>query len=151
MLPVISQPNEGHSSDYLESNHSMIVCLMVATIKGLPDKYQSIMVKGVQDKTLRKFYQELFGKKDENKSEMMTKILSGRNAKKEAKDNGVEENIRTEKASEIKSEKRSVKVTTESPKSRSVENPQEVILNTDNRRDPTFVLSQLMFYMSRLP
>ena len=79
---------------------------MLATIKGLLDKYQSTMVKGAQDKTLRKCYHELFSKKDEKKKgELIKTFLVGQNAKKEAKDNGVEENIRTEK----------VKFTTENP------------------------------------
>ena len=40
------------------------ICLLVISTTGLPDQYQSMMVRDVQDRALRKFYHELYRKKN---------------------------------------------------------------------------------------
>ena len=110
---------------------------------GLPDKYKSSMVREVQDKTIRKFYQELFGQKDGSKNgkDIEKSVIRNYAQKKKtaARMAGEKpEPIITEKGAGSKAQ-RSLGITGVS------------VANRNNAGDPTFVLSKLLFHMSHLP
>ena len=63
-------------------------------------------------------------------------------------------NFERRKIKKMPSEKRkphTIHFVTESPASRSSEKTQATISNSNNEQDPTFVCSNLLFYMSQLP
>ena len=127
---------------------------MVVSSKGLHDKYQSTMVRGVQDKTLRKFYHELYGQKEEEEKRKNIKdFLSGSDTeeKKGKQVNTILGSKNIEKTPAEKRKPRTIQFVTESPISRSVEKKQADIPTPANGRDPTFVLSKLLFHLSQLP
>ena len=109
---------------------------------GLHDKYKSNMVREVKDKTIRKFYQELFGQKDGSKNgKDIAKSINRNNAQEKKTATRIAgekaEPIITEKDAGLKAH-RSLGITGVS------------VANRNNARDPTFVLSKLLFHMSHL-
>ena len=124
------------------------ICLMVISTKGLPDKYQSTMVRGVQDKALRQFYHELYGKK--NRMEAMEKE-DHNEVKRVTELNDHLESKKIKKVPEEKGKQHTVQFVTVSPTYRSSEKTEATIPNLKNEQDPTFVLSKLLFHMSQLP
>ena len=116
-----------------------LLILMLNLVVGVPDTYTNSMVRGVQEKTLRKFYNELFGKK--NYSSRGDSFQATAKDKKEA-----------EKFSTNQQRSSKKKATQEKPASRSVDETtgQTKVQASENHRDPTFVLSKLMFHMAQL-
>ena len=129
----------------MKTTSLITICVMVVSSQGLPDKYQSTMVRGVQDKALRKFYHELYGQQEEKKKQKTIEDFLSGNDTDEKKGTEVH-NIKQEKR-----KPRTIQFVTESPISRSVEKKQADIPTPANGRDPTFVFSKLLFHLSQLP
>ena len=109
---------------------------------GLPDKYKSSMVREVQDKTIRKFYQELFGQKDGSKN--------GKDIEKSVNRNYAQKKITAARIAGGKTEPNITEKATGTKAQRSLGITGVSVANRNNARDPTFVLSKLLFHMSHL-
>ena len=123
------------------------ICLLVISTTGLPDQYQSMMVRDVQDRALRKFYHELYRKKKMEAKE----VEEDNEGKKVTELNDKLESETIKKALEEKRTPHTIKFLKERPASRSLEKTEATLTNSNNEQNPTFVLSKLLFHMSQLP